>query len=112
MTHSVKTYRDENVEKVLQRWQLRDELLDDFAEGLKYGVVVDAGQVEAEEAVEKKTKNKKHEGRRAATAVKVHGCDGELNLITHFYQVFPPNCQLGITCCLLSRKQMQQQRLA
>lgn len=46
-----RTYRDENVEKVLQRWQLRDKLLDDFAEGLEYGVVVDAGQVEAEEAV-------------------------------------------------------------
>lgn len=46
-----RTYRDENVEKVLQRWQLRDKLLDDFAEGLEYGVVVDAGQVEAKEAV-------------------------------------------------------------
>lgn len=86
MTHSVKTYRDENVEKVLQGWQLRDELLDDFAEGLEYGVVVDAGQIEAEEAVEK---NKKHLERRAATAIKLHGFDGELNLITHFYQVFP-----------------------
>ncbi len=43
------TYRDENVQKVLQRWQLRNELLDDFTEGLEYGVVVDAGEVEAEE---------------------------------------------------------------
>lgn len=43
------TYRYKNVQKILQSRQLRDELLDDFAEGLEYGVVVNAGQVEAEE---------------------------------------------------------------
>lgn len=43
------TYRYENVQKVLQCWQLRNKLLDDFTEGLEYGVVVDAGQVEAED---------------------------------------------------------------
>ena len=51
-------YRDENVQKVLQRWQLWNELLDDFTEGLEYGVVVDAGQVEAEEGKEKSVKYK------------------------------------------------------
>lgn len=44
-----KTYRYENVQKVLQSRQLRNKLLDDFTEGLEYGVVVDAGQVETEE---------------------------------------------------------------
>lgn len=42
------TYRYENVQKVLQCRQLRNKLLDDFTEGLEYGVVVDTGQVEAE----------------------------------------------------------------
>lgn len=37
------TYRYENVQKVLQSWQLRNELLDDFTEGLEYGVVIDTG---------------------------------------------------------------------
>ena len=49
-----KTYGYENVQKVLQRRQLRDELLYDFTEGLEYGVVVDAGQVEAEERKQKR----------------------------------------------------------
>lgn len=43
------TYRYENVQKVLQCRQLMNKLLDDFTEGLEYGVVVDAGQVEAED---------------------------------------------------------------
>lgn len=55
LEENASTYRDENVQKVLQRWQLRDELLDDFTEGLEYGVVVDAGEVEAREAMRKKS---------------------------------------------------------
>lgn len=41
--HTDVTYRDENVQKVLQGWELRNELLHHFTEGLEDGVVVDAG---------------------------------------------------------------------
>lgn len=37
------TYRNEYVEEVFQRGELRDEFLDHLTEGLKYGVVIDAG---------------------------------------------------------------------
>lgn len=47
--HGTETYRYENVQKVLQSGQLRNELLDDLTEGLEDGVIVDAGQVEAED---------------------------------------------------------------
>ena len=42
------THRDEDVEQVLQRGKLGDELLHHLAERLEDGVVVDTGQVEAE----------------------------------------------------------------
>lgn len=42
------TNRDEDVQKVLQGGQLRNQLLHHFAEGLEDGVIVDASQVEAE----------------------------------------------------------------
>ena len=41
------TNRDEDVEQVLERRQLRNQLLNDFTERLEDRVVVDAGQVEA-----------------------------------------------------------------
>ena len=41
------TYRDEDVQQVLQRGQLWEELLDHFAEGLEDGVVINTGQIEA-----------------------------------------------------------------
>lgn len=44
----LRTYRNEDVQKVLQSGELRNELLHHFAEGLKDGVVVDTGQVKAE----------------------------------------------------------------
>lgn len=43
------TYRYKDVEKVLQRWKLRDELLDNFTEGLKDGVIIYTSQIETVE---------------------------------------------------------------
>lgn len=43
------TYRYKDVQQVLQRGQLREELLHHLTEGLEDGVVIDAGKVEAEE---------------------------------------------------------------
>ncbi len=40
-------HRDEEIEQVLERRQLRDQLLHHFAERLEDGVVVDGRQVEA-----------------------------------------------------------------
>lgn len=42
------TYRNEDVQEVLQSGKLRDELLHHFAEGLKDGVIVNTRQVKAE----------------------------------------------------------------
>ena len=42
------THRNENVEEVLQGGQLGYQLLDDFTERLKDGMVIDARQVETE----------------------------------------------------------------
>ncbi len=43
------TYRYKDVEKVFQRWKLRDELLDNFTEGLKDGVIIYTSQIETVE---------------------------------------------------------------
>lgn len=42
------SYRNEYVEQILQRWQLRYQLLHDLREGLEYGVIVDGGQMKAQ----------------------------------------------------------------
>lgn len=42
------TYRNEYVEEVFQSGQLREEFLDHLTEGLKYGVIIDAGEIETE----------------------------------------------------------------
>lgn len=46
------TYRYEDVEKVLQRGKLRNELLHYFTESLKDGMIIDACQVETVEGRE------------------------------------------------------------
>lgn len=42
------THRNEDVEEVLQRGELWDELLHHFAEGFKDGVVINTRQVKAD----------------------------------------------------------------
>ena len=47
MNERYSTYRNKNIEEVLKSGKLRNELLHHFTEGLKDGVVVYAGQIEA-----------------------------------------------------------------
>lgn len=50
------TYRYKDVEKVLQCGKLRDELLDNFTEGLEDRVIIYTGQIETAEDREREKK--------------------------------------------------------